>query len=964
VGEGSSISTMDSSEAKDEANRAKRLKARKASPVRQFFSSIRVIVFLVLLGFVIIFCTVVGVTTVVEIRGVYEKMDTLDLKERVQNAVTGLLQAVISLLYRITMMYSEAAYYPLLNNPYVLANFTLTEQILATAIYQGEEIISAYAGLTQYYFLPFQLAMGWDQNWNLRLAYYRPCRNPGDRVKCEMVPPKEVFLPTSRAKIPKAFLKLNETRPNCSNNGNCTGIMNIPWDEGGPMIFSLYNVGQYSSVMSTYNMTFPFDNWYFLVAANALLFNQITAHRTGMCMSFYTSNEDLPPYMEDEFKDKKKKNQILSPADIKWENVSYSHYTELDTGAVTLDQEYYAAKKSEYSEKKSDRAYCDDSYDHGDDDYTSMSSACLAYKTFDFEKGETDNVSVAFRFEYHDPLTKSYVASVVNMLFVLFAMFFVANALVFVYFNFAFLVPLDRVRKMRADLIKNTVSGLQDDGLIAKDLFGDMVDDTALIEANGDEITVMLTLQDRLDALYSTIIKSRVDEVKSARSVTRKELCAMRVMNHFMHRDDKSLRSILPGLMDPDEVSGRSRRNKGEGNAINDLTSAKRAFRSLKAVLSNNIATQFFKAFCIQRGRSSVNSFFFLMDVSWLHQVEAGGRDEQEDFLSAMFTDTVGAASPPMSPRSPPMSPRSLMSPRSPVSPFNDEPGTPMAPLPEGDRPHHSHFVKANESGVSPAVDSSVSSGSTIPPTSTVPDQKTDGEREKKKPKNLKVSVAKPSGLGPLSPKASNVEQFSSKISDAIAHFIHESYFGKRSLSHRDMRHAALLGCSQIPDYVALRDHENITFSPVMFDNLVAAVTKKINAEVLPQFLNSVSFQVMVYALKITGFFENQQTNDSKDSERMPLLDGDELLKGMWAACVDPSSNEGKETGDEDDSDSDSADEDDNHKDVKDGKNDHAEADKKPSSSSAGKKSVTAESNDKDEDSSSSDDKSSDSDKE
>jgi len=117
-------------------------------------------------------------------------------------------------------------------------------------------------------------------------------------------------------------------------------------------------------------------------------------------------------------------------------------------------------------------------------------------------------------------------------------------------------------------------------------------------------------------------------------------------MNIFMRRDDEALRAILPGLMDPNELVRHYRRanivvHTPEGRQINKFVTAKRAFRSLKSVLNNSVATQFFKAFCIQRGRSSINSFFFLMDVSWLHQVESGDRNDQDDFLSAMFADSA-----------------------------------------------------------------------------------------------------------------------------------------------------------------------------------------------------------------------------------------------------------------------------------------------------------------------------------
>jgi len=82
-------------------------------------------------------------------------------------------------------------------------------------------------------------------------------------------------------------------------------------------------------------------------------------------------------------------------------------------------------------------------------------------------------------------------------------------------------------------------------------------------------------------------------------------------------------------------------------------------------------------------------------------------------------------------------------------------------------------------------------------------------------------------------------------------------------------------------------------FSPIMYDNLVTAVTKKFTTEILPQFLNSISFQIMVYALRVTGFFDNQEKKDestkgeSKNTnDETPLLAGDDLLRSMWQACV------------------------------------------------------------------------------
>jgi len=422
----------------------------------------------------------------------------------------------------------------------------------------------------------------------------------------------------------------------------------------------------------------------------------------------------------------------------------------------------------------------------------------------------------------------------------------------------------------------------------------------------------MLTLQERMDALYSQIINSRVEDLNRARNAGRSELCALRIMNLFLRREDEALHAILPGLMDPNELARRYRRTTlvahgDDSDFVSLIANAKRQFRTLKAVLSNTIAAQFFKTFCVQRGRSSVNSFFFLMDVSWLHQVESGARNEQSDFLSAMFSDSV-APSPAMSPRgyvpgkSEDGSSEILYSPEASAIDLQL-----AQPQPEPDRPHHSHFAKKNTSRPSSA------SGSRDPTPSTSPTPAEDD----KKPKVPKLPIAKVSGAqttASLSPRPSNAAQFLTKIGEGIAHLVHESYFGRKSLAQRDMRHAALLGCSQVPDYLILRDKDRIVYSPTMYDNLVSAVTKKFTADVLPQFLNSVCFQVMVYSLEITGFFEDRRQDEKKSllaDEQMPLFKEDMLLKGLWQACISAEKNEKKddESSSSDDSDSDESEE-------------------------------------------------------
>jgi len=100
------------------------------------------------------------------------------------------------------------------------------------------------------------------------------------------------------------------------------------------------------------------------------------------------------------------------------------------------------------------------------------------------------------------------------------------------------------MRKMREDLIKTALSGLGDEAQEAKGLFGDLTDDEALIKAGGDEISTMLTLQDRMDALYTKVIQKRQEDLEQMRKTAKKDLSVMRVMNLFMRRDDEGLRAI------------------------------------------------------------------------------------------------------------------------------------------------------------------------------------------------------------------------------------------------------------------------------------------------------------------------------------------------------------------------------------------------------------------------------------
>jgi len=152
--------------------------------------------------------------------------------------------------------------------------------------------------------------------------------------------------------------------------------------------------------------------------------------------------------------------------------------------------------------------------------------------------------------------------------------------------------------------------------------------------------------------------------------------------------------------------------------------------------------------------------------------------------------------------------------------------------------------------------------------------------------KTTDISASSPL-MSPSSPKG-NAPPFLTKVGESIARFIHESYFGRKSLARHDMRHAALLGCSQIPDYINLRDGDSIVYSPIMYDNLVTAVTKKFTSELLPQFLNSVSFQVMVSSLMITDFFDellgraSKKENQDVENPDDPVFKRDIILRKMW----------------------------------------------------------------------------------
>jgi len=974
--------------------RAKRIQVKKVSPIRRFFSSIRVVFIIILVLFLLVSISVVGYLAIRNVRLLYQSFDKLNVEQSVQGIVDGVYGAMLSLFTRGMMSIMQLGQnwkqYGIPDN----VTDEVFEASVAKVIHDYYPTYTEGPGPTDYEYLPFHLIMLWDENWNERVVYYRPCRNESDRTFCDLLPPSEAFVNVFdtnnltlkyKDRVPKVFRELGETMKKKSPEEllkcqedymACTGIVSIPNEEGGPMIFNFGQFANMTNMTSMTNMTnmteyfFKFDNWYTLIASNLLLLNQIVANRSGLCVSMFHEKEPGVPEPEKiEFDKKREKKLVMNPAALIVDPFTFLHTLMFDTGNLTLQQEYYQERGNSFPE--SPRMYCDNFYDHDDTDFVSKTRSYVSYTTFDFNKLEQDeNNTIMLRFDYHNPLTRD-AYHLINILVAIVSIIWILTiAGVFIYFDVQFLYPLDKMRKVRQNLIKTVLEGIDDEEK-AKEIFGELTNDEALIQANGDEITVMLTLQDRVDALYSSVINEHSGDLNRIRSLNKNELSALRVMNIFMRRDDEALRLVLPGLMDPNELA-RFRRTtlnvrgqKGD-KWLEDLSNAKHTFRTLKAIFSSNIAAQYFKAFCAQRGRSSVNSFFFIMDVSWLHQVESGARDGNEDFLSAMFSDSVAPSPASLSPRGPrskeDLSSDTLASPESSTLDL-------QLPDHEANRPHHSHFAKSR-SGNRSGSQSSASSSNPNLPKAADEDKKADS----KKPKIPKLPIAgiKNNGgsspaPGQTSPGRSNVPKFLTKIGEGIAHFIHESYFGKRSLAHSDMRHAALLGCSQIPDYLTLRDSNKVVYSPLMYDNLVAAVTKKFTSEVLPQFLNSVSFQVMVSSLLITGYFERkdgraaQDKKQEKENEKeeqvvdneVPEFKYDNLLKGMWQVSK-PRRRQKVAENDEDDessssSSSTSSDEDDEDK------NDN-EDEKKPEAKKDSEKDDASSDDDDDDDDESSDD--------
>jgi len=886
---------------------------KKVSPVMRFLSSMK-FKFTTIIIFYTTLSIVVGCAgALFACLDLYEKTDVLSMKQLVQSIVGG-VQISTNVMIQRGGLGAKQIGKAFKNDFSVLSDLDKTEEILAKYVYTTMASTTDASGLFDYKFMPMNLFMMWDSNWTERLVFYRPCLDPKNRRQCELPPRKEAFVDYDNGdfrmafkdQVPEYFRRIKDLKPTtCPMYGDCVGIADIPNDQGGPMMYFLARVPFHVAVIPE-----QLRGWHMLWASNMLFFTQIASNRTGLCLSGYSSTEDLPPKVEKEYNKKKEQGQLINPHDSYYNNTNFVATFFQDTDVVTLAQQFYSTTRYE----DSDREFCDDSYDHGPAHPRSKSTVYVAYQFFDFVKGKLVDDSYLLRMDYHNPISQRsftpFHAAIVGTS----TAWLVTVCILVIYFNCSFLVPLEKMRRMRSEFIKTSLAGLDDDGTLAKEIFGDMVDDNALIDANGDEIRVMLTLQERLDGFYTGLIKTRSDDLAHSKAYYLRRLNAQRVMNYFMCRESEDLYKSLPGLLDSNEISRHYRRNAanaGDGVFVHDLVNARHTFRQFKAILGNELATEFFKSFCIQRDRSTVNSLFFVMDVSWLNQVEDSSKKGSDDFLSNLFTDSLSQSSNPasVSPQTPGKRPDGLsVSTHSLASvddsDLNSSRGDLLSP-----RTHHSHFGRKDTSS-----------------SKLAPESEEAGKR-------IKVPVAGkqsasvsslPSEAAEAPVQSKQVAAFASSSGDAIAHFIHDRYFGHKSLAKRDMKHSALLGCSRVPDYLALRDGgASVVFSPTMFNNLLTTVVKKFSSDVIPKFLESPSFQVLVYCLSETNYFgkSGKGKHQRAIDDEIIAKKSNALVNGVWQACY-----VAKKPGDDDSSSDDDTDDEPEEKPEKEEKKDEEES--------------------------------------
>ena len=850
------------------------LSARRVSRAQKCFSSmrVRVLVLIVVLfaatmmSFWGFFATNFG--------GVYKEADRLEMSELVQRVVCSTVAAPAHFALHGAVTANDPALHAALE----AGSRARVQAWLETAL-----VGSGARGTDA---LPAHLAVVWDARWALLGEVYRPCRGNASGTAEQQ---RGACSPTAEpvnSELPAYFTGGEFARACAADERRCAGLTTLAAGEGTSFLFAVAAIGTAGHL---------------LLAADARLLARLEAERSGMCISLYSTFEHpLPQYVVDE-------TAML--------HIS-SNLTSSNAGRLNArNAKYKLYLRREY--EPSAREQCPAGEQRG-----GLVSKTVAYARV----AATDptgtlgaDAALLVRFDYPNPRYMALMGFLWLMSAAFVLLWLLIYGFIYALFECMFLRPIARLRDSRAALIRKTLAALEDNGVVSRELFLAVVDDRALLDARGDTITVVRTLQARTDAIYARIIASRRAELAAARALNHNAAAALRLMNLFLRRDDDALRALLPGLLAADEVARRYRRTTiiaraRKGELFYELLAAQRRFRTLKAVLGNTTATQFFKTFCLQCGRTTLNSLFFLMDVAWLHEVETTASPADSDYLAAMLADP--ASSPLASPRA---SPASSASPTIPV----EENALLCSPRsgPLAERPRFSHFASSPTAAAPSSPPTLPSSPPSSPPVDSTAvgdgntaEDGTGGKHGKNKNKKqqyrtLQVQLPLPQSpmatpaeaplLSPrallLSPRTSPMPatRFGTRLGEAIARFVHESYFGRHSLAQRDRRHAALVGCSQVPEYLRLRDNANTVYRPDMYNTLVAAVTKKLTADVLPLFLRAPVFQVLVFVLALGTSTDplaapvatpaGPAADD--DSAPAPALHSDTVLRNMWPLC-------------------------------------------------------------------------------
>ena len=843
------------------------LSARRVSRAQKCFSSMRVrVLVLIVLLFAATMMSFWGFFTE-HFGSVYKEADRLEMSELVQRVARSALSAP-ALLAAHGMVIA--------NDPTLLGALQQGSSARVQQWLDASLMGDASRGVDE---LPAHLAVVWDAHWTLMGEVYYPCRPNSSGTPEQQHGACTLSATAANSELP-AYFTGGEFAQACASGGKqCAGLVTLAAGGGASFVFAVASLGTAGHM---------------LLAADAHLLARLEAERSGMCISLYSSFEPALP--ESIAREAAMLNISSNSSSWNARNAKYKLY---------LRRKY----------KPSEREQCP-----ADEVRGRLVSKTVAYARVavaDPTGTLGADAALLVRFDYPNPRYMGLTGFLWVMAGAFIVMLVLIYAFMYALFECMFLRPIARLRDSRAALIKKTLAALEDNGVVSKELFTAVVDDQALLDAKGDVITVVRTLQERTDAIYARIIDSRRDELVCARALNHNALAALRLMNLFLRRDDDALHALLPGLLAADEVARRFRRTTiisraRKGELFYEILAAQRRFRTLKAVLSNTTATQFFKAFCLQCGRSTLNSLFFLMDVSWLHEVETTASAADSDFLAAMLADP---ASPLASPRA---SPPATAAPAA-TPPAADEGALLCSPRSGTlDRPHFSHFASSSPPTLpaSPPADADTTASAATSGGGGGGDA--DGGDKRQRPPRLQLPLpqsplttpADPPLVSPrarlLSPRGSPVPaaRFGTRLGEAIARFVHESYFGRGSLAQRDRRHAALVGCSQVADYLRLRDNANVVYRADMYNALVAAVTKKLTADVLPLFLRSVAFQVLVFVLALSTSTDPAAppaaTVPGADPDApAPALQRDTVLRTLWPLCHETAAKDLNEDDDE-----------------------------------------------------------------